>query len=247
VRFYSDLARFWPLLSPVEDYAEEAGEAARLLRAAARPVEEVLELGAGGGHNAFHLRRWFRMTLSDLSPEMLACSRAINPGCEHVEGDMRTLRLGRTFDAVFVHDAVDYMTSEADLASAIATARAHLRPGGLVLLTPDHTSETFAPATECGGTDGPDGRGIRYLEWTHDPDPSDGQASVEYALVTRDADGRVAFHGETHTIGLFPRATWLRLLEASGLRAEAVEERTTEDRAPRTLFVGHRPAGDLEP
>ncbi len=34
-------------------------------------------------------------------------SRELNPDCEHVLGDMRTLRLGRTFDAVFVHDAVD--------------------------------------------------------------------------------------------------------------------------------------------
>lgn len=243
MRFYADLARFWPLLSPVEEYAEEAAEAARVLRTAARPVEEVLELGAGGGHNAFHLRRWFRMTLADLSPDMLACSRALNPECEHVEGDMRTLRLGRAFDAVFVHDAVDYMASEADLSAAIATARAHLRPGGLVLLAPDHTAETFAPATTCGGTDGPDGRGIRYLEWAHDPDPSDGRASVEYAFVVREADGRVEVHGETHTVGLFARATWLRLLEANGLRAEAVEERTTEERAPRTFFVGRRPAG----
>lgn len=244
MRFYADLARFWPLLSPVEEYAEEAAEAARLLGTAARPVEEVLELGAGGGHNAFHLRRRFRMTLTDLSPDMLACSRTLNPGCEHVQGDMRTLRLGRTFDAVFLHDAVDYMASEADLSAAMATARAHLRPGGLVLLAPDHTSETFAPGTEHGGTDGPDGRGIRYLEWTHDPDPSDGRVTVEYAFIVRAADGRVEVHGETHTVGLFPRTTWLRLLGENGLRAEAVEERTTEDRTPRTLFVGHLPERD---
>ena len=50
----------------------------------------------------------FTCTLSDLSPQMLSLSRTLNPGCEHVLGDMRTLRLGRTFDAVFVHDAVMY-------------------------------------------------------------------------------------------------------------------------------------------
>ena len=46
---------------------------------------------------------------------MLALSRALNPECEHLAGDMRTLRLGRVFDAVFVHDAVCYMTTRADL------------------------------------------------------------------------------------------------------------------------------------
>jgi hypothetical protein len=41
---------------------------------------------------------------------MLALSMTVNPECEHIEGDMRTLRLGHTFDAVFLHDAVMYLT-----------------------------------------------------------------------------------------------------------------------------------------
>ena len=70
-RFYGDLARWWPLISPPEDYTEEAEFAATLLRSAAIPVREVLELGSGGGHNASHLRRLFTMTLVDLSADML--------------------------------------------------------------------------------------------------------------------------------------------------------------------------------
>ena len=112
--FYGELARWWPLISPVEDYAEEAAEAATVLQMAAGPVREVLELGSGGGHNAAYLKRQFAMTLTDLSEDMLAVSRALNPECEHAQGDMRTIRLGRLFDAVFIHDAIDYMTTESD-------------------------------------------------------------------------------------------------------------------------------------
>ena len=46
------------------------------------------------------------------------------------KGDLRTLRLGRSFDAVLVHDAVMYMTSERDLRSMAVTAFQHTRPGG---------------------------------------------------------------------------------------------------------------------
>jgi hypothetical protein len=46
------------------------------------------------------------MTLVEPSVGMLAVSRALNPDLEHVQGDMRTVRLGRHFDAVFVHDAI---------------------------------------------------------------------------------------------------------------------------------------------
>lgn len=242
-RFYRDLAPWWPLISPAEEYAEEAGFAAELLGSAAIPVREVLELGSGGGHVAAHLKTRFAMTLVDLSADMLDVSRALNPECEHRQGDMRTVRLGRSFDAIFLHDAVDYMTSEGDLARAIETAFLHCRPGGVAVLMPDHTLETFAEGSEHGGGDAPDGRGARYLEWSWDPDPADTTAVTEYVLLLRDADGSVQVVHETHRFGLFGRAVWLRLLADAGFEPEAVTEKTTEERAPRVVFVGRRPSG----
>src|SRR5690242_12917954 len=111
-----DFTRWYRLLDPPEDHREEADafEAAFERVVSPRP-ETLLELGSGAGHNAFHLKRRFRCTLTDLSEEMLALSRVLNAECEHVAGDMRTLDLGRTFDVVLVHDAVAYMTTEADL------------------------------------------------------------------------------------------------------------------------------------
>src|SRR6476646_5753136 len=89
-RFYGDLARWWPLISPPEEYAEEAAFAAGVLRTASIPVHDVLELGSGGGHNAFHLKRFFSMTLVDLSDDMLAVSRTLNPECEHAQATCAT-------------------------------------------------------------------------------------------------------------------------------------------------------------
>src|SRR5688572_5543710 len=110
---YTDLAGWFHLLTPPAEYAEEAAayRDALVAAAAVRP-RTLLELGSGGGNNAFHLKRDFECTLSDLSAPMLEISRAINPECAHLLADMRTLRLGREFDAVFVHDAVMYLTTE---------------------------------------------------------------------------------------------------------------------------------------
>src|SRR3972149_1508073 len=82
----------------------EPGAAARfspnqLGQACRTAPHTVLELGSGGGNNASHMKAHFKLTLVDRSPAMLAVSRALNPECEHLEGDMRTLRLGRGFDA----------------------------------------------------------------------------------------------------------------------------------------------------
>src|ERR1022692_1804330 len=123
-RLYRDLAGWWPLISPPQEYAAEAGYLAGVFGSAAAAVREVLDLGSGGGHVAVHLKGRLALTLVDRSQEMLSVSRGLNPECAHVQGDMRTIRLGRVFDAVLVHDAVDYLTSEADLRQVVARAAA---------------------------------------------------------------------------------------------------------------------------
>jgi hypothetical protein len=60
------------------------------------------------------MKRAYDCHLTDLSEPMLECSRRLNPECAHAAGDMRTLDLGRTFDLVLAHDAIDYMLSEDD-------------------------------------------------------------------------------------------------------------------------------------
>lgn len=236
-RMYADLARWWPLLSPAEEYVEEAAMIGGLLRTGGGQVRTVLELGSGGGHNAVHLREQFEMTLLDLSEQMLEVSRALNPDCEHVVGDMRTVRLGRTFDAVLVHDAIDYMLTEADLAAAFATAASHLDVGGTLVVVPDHVRETFAPGTGHGGTDAADGSGIRYLEWTYDPDPADDEVVTDYGYLVREADGTTSSAAETHRFGLFAQQRWVDLLGEAGFEVTTLEEQTEDDRPGRVLFV----------
>jgi len=160
---YTDLADGWTLLSPVEEYVEEAAlfEAALLDHASTRP-RTLLELGAGGGNNVFYLKADFEMTLVDLAEGMLRQSRKINPELLHHQGDMRDVRSGEQFDAVFIHDAIDYMTTRDDLERAMTTAYAHCRAGGVALFAPDSTAVRFEPDMSSGGTDA-GRRGFRYL------------------------------------------------------------------------------------
>ena len=242
-RMYEEFASWWPLLSAPADYAEEAGFYAAALTAACRgPMRTMLELGSGGGNNASHLKQQFDLVLVDPAPGMLATSRTLNPECEHVSGDMRTVRLGREFDAVFVHDAVCYMTTETDLRQAIETAFVHCRPGGAALFAPDFIRETFRSLTDHGGEDGPDGRALRFLEWTWDPDPGDSTYVADYAYVLRSPDGTVRVEHDRHVEGLFARADWLRLLAAAGFEARSlVFDHSELEPGSYELFVATRP------
>jgi trans-aconitate methyltransferase len=238
---YGELAtRWYRLLDPVEDHADEAAcyEAA-LLRGVSGPAETLLELGAGAGNNASYLRRRFRCTLADRSPAMLDLSRGLNADCEHVLGDMRSLRLGRSFDAVFVHDAVMYITTEEDLRAVAETAYVHTRPGGAALFAPDCVKETFREHTDLtSGEDG--GRAMRCVEWAWDPDPGDSTFVTDYVFALRE-EGRTTVHHDQHLEGLFSRETWLRLLSGVGFLPE-VAECVLDGQACET-FLCRRPYG----
>lgn len=233
---YYELAEWWHLLSEPADYAEEAGLFVKLLSEAGDPPPRtVLELGCGGGNNASHMKSHFEMTLSDVSPEMVKASRSLNPECEHVVGDMRTLRLGRTFDAVFAHDAIMYMLTKDDLRAAMTTAFIHCRPGGPALFVPDCVSETFRTDTRHGGHDG-DTRSMRYLEWTHAPDEASSSFVTDFAFILRGQDGTTRVERDSHTMGLFGRDVWLKLLEDAGF-ASGLDR---SDSYGREIFIGVR-------
>src|SRR5512136_3049608 len=100
-RMYTEFASYWPLISAPADYAAEAQHWRAALRQKLGPGRHaILELGVGGGNNLSHLTGEFEATAVDLSPAMLAQCAKINPGVELHVGDMRTVRLGRAFDAV---------------------------------------------------------------------------------------------------------------------------------------------------
>ena len=234
MKLYGELSEWWPTFSSPDDYREETAFFARTLIKLGDPApRRVLELGSGGGNSAFHLKKRFEMTLVDLSPQMLAVSRALNPECEHIESDIRTVRLGRTFDAVFVHDAICHMTTEADLRAVMQTAFVHLRAGGVALFVPDFVRETFVENTDHGGND-TDRGSVRFLQWTTDPDPRDTTYLVDFAILIRDEQGQTRLVHDRHTYGLFARAKWRGLMREVGFVVSKL------DGFERDLFAGRR-------
>ncbi len=236
-RLYDDLAYLWPLMSPPEDYEEEASYWRRELRARLGPGRHrILDLGAGGGHNLHHLTDDFDASAVDLSDAMLEHSRRLNPGVTHHVGDMRTVRLGETFDAVLIHDAIDYMTTERDLLRAFATARAHLRPGGLLLTAPDDYAETFESPTVFHETHRAGDTELTYVEYTTDSDPSDTEIETVYVFFINEG-GELRVEVDRHVTGLFLISTWERLLNEAGFAVEKVDYPFSEHGRPTFLWV----------
>ena len=239
ILLYNELAYLWPAISPPEDYALEAVHWRQALQSRLGPGRHrLLELGVGGGHNLSHLTAEFDAVAVDISPRMLELSRRLNPTVEHHLGDMRTFHLpGRTFDAVLIHDAICYMLTEDDLRAAFATARTHLRPGGLLLVAPDLVRDTFRPGMKLRWSTQRDGVEIVTEETVYDHDPEDTVVESHFTY-TIDENGARRVERDIHVTGIFFIATWMSLLEETGFTAERIPLPGDGDGCGEHLFCG---------
>lgn len=101
-------------------------------------IARIVDLGCGTGNHALPLaQRGYQVTGVDGSEPMLVKARQKSQSGAKVifeRGDLRTVRLEREFDAALMMFAVlGYQTQNQDVISALKTARAHLRPGGLLV------------------------------------------------------------------------------------------------------------------
>lgn len=237
-RMYHDLAHLWPVISPPEEYAVEAWHLREVIHVRLGPGKHtLLELGVGGGHVLSHLTRDFQATAVDLSESMLSLSRQLNPGVPHHAGDMRSVRLEQAFDVVLIHDAINYMLTEADLQAAFETARAHLKPGGILITAPDWFQETFSGPSVQHWIQYRDDLEVTFIEYRNDPDPQDTTVESVYFYVIKE-QGKLRVEQDHHISGLFPRSTWLRLMSDTGFIAEEVPYLPYEGGYGGNLVVG---------
>jgi SAM-dependent methyltransferase len=240
-RMYEDLAWLFPIITPPEDYDVEAAQFIQAIRQHARiPAHTLLDLGCGAGHNDHFLQADFQVTGIDLSEPMLALARKLNPDIEYLPGDMRTLRLGRLFDAVMVADSINYLCNEEDLRAVFQTAFAHLRPGGVFCTYSEEIPENFVQNGTYTTAHKQDDLEIALVENYYDPDPTDTQFEMTFIYLIHQG-GELRIESDLHLAGLFPVATWLRLLAEAGFE---VTQKVFEGEA-FPFYIGVKPLDQL--
>jgi SAM-dependent methyltransferase len=235
-RLYDDLALIWPIISPPEDYIEEAEEFHMLIKEHSLiETRSLLHLGCGGGHLDFTLKQFYRVTGVDQSEAMLNLAKALNPDQEYLQGDMRLLDLDRTFDAVIAADSIDYMLDPTDLRAAFVTAFNHLRPGGVFCTYAEETLSLFQQNKTRATTHTQGEITITTLENYFDPDSTDTTYEMTFVHLIR-KEGDLSVEIDRHTAGLFSAAVWIEQLEEAGFNVKMVEY---QDAGP--TFIGLKP------
>jgi SAM-dependent methyltransferase len=104
--------------------------------AAARPGGTVLDLGCGTGEPIAGalLARGFGVTGVDAAPTLIALARERLPAGEWVVADMRTLALGRRFDAVLAWHSFFHLAPD-DQRAMFSVFAAHAAPDAPLMFT----------------------------------------------------------------------------------------------------------------
>jgi SAM-dependent methyltransferase len=216
-RLYKDLAWTWHIISPPEDYIPESEHYHSLYTTHSKiPVRTLLNLGCGGGHVDWVLKKYYTITGIDISTNMLKQAKDLNPEVEYKRGDMKTVRLHALYDAILLHDSVNYMLTEKDLEAAFRTGYWHLKPGG-VMLTFAEEYNTIQQDRVSFSTHTKDSTTITFIEYQHDPDMNDTTFENTFMYLIR-KKGRIDIQTDRHLSGIFPLSTWWRLLRAIGFR-----------------------------
>lgn len=241
-RLYGDLAWTWPIISPPEDYVRESDYFASLIRENCTfDVETMLHLGCGGGHNDFTLKRHFAVTGIDMSKRMLGLARSLNPEVTYRLGDMRSLRLGSTFDSVALLDSVNYLLDRDDLRLAFETAFHHLRPGGVLLTMVEQTPQGFRQNLTRHWTRSRGDTEITFIENSYDPDPGDSTYESTFVFLIR-RKGRLEIETDRHLGGIFPMGTWYDALGEAGFSVERADYEVPEEgEGPLPILICTKP------
>ena len=261
-RMYDDFAHLWPLISHHSDYEVEARYWRNALSSELGQRRlRILELGVGGGNNLHHILypqcdgrasadaacngEHMQLDLPahdavvvDPSEKMLLNCKLLNPTVERHIGNMLDVRLNKKFDAVLIHDAVCYLMSEDDITDTIATARAHLQGGGVLIMAPDSFTETYTGTQLNAGIRRDVTPEFASIEYDHDPDPDDNAVESVFIYIIKNSDGSVRVEEDRHITGIFSIRTWLRLMKQAGFRAKRLPYPVHEDGRDAYLLVG---------
>jgi len=237
---FGTYSRYYNLLYQDKDYAGEAEYIRSLITRHCPQAQTVLDLGCGTGqHDHLLAQMGYDVTGIDRSEEMLNIANAQSSTPTFHQDDIRTVRLNTTFDVIIsLFHVMSYQTTNADLAAAFATARAHLKPGGLFLF-----DCWYGPAVL---TDRPSVR-VKRLEdgvisVTRIAEPvmheNDNLVDVNYQVLVRDkSSGDVVELKESHQMRYLFRPELELLLAEAGLSLFESVEWLTDNKPGFTTWV----------
>jgi ubiquinone/menaquinone biosynthesis C-methylase UbiE len=216
------------------DYGEGAAHIRERIRAEHPDARTLLDVGCGTGRHLEHLAKDYEVQGLDLNEDLLRAAQVRCPAVPLHQGDMVDFALPERFDVITcMFSAVAYVRTLDNFRRAVMNFARHLQPGGIVLIDPWFTPETFWTETiTTNVADGPDAK----IVWMYSSTRRDRLAILDIHYLVGQA-ATVEHFTERHELGLFTHDEYMAGLRDAGL--EPAHDPVGPLR--RGLYVGRRP------
>lgn len=208
-------ARFYDALYHFKDYAAASTQLHTLVQQHHPNARTLLDVGCGTGMHLAHLRNYYQVEGLDVSSEMLEVARERCPDIPLHEASMVDFRLENRFDVVAcLFSSIGYVKSAANMRMAVASMAQHLRPGGVLILEPWFTPESYwVGRVTANFVDEPDLK----IAWMYISEREDllTVLNINYLVATPEG---VEHFVERHEMGLFTHEEYLEAFAQAGLQ-----------------------------
>jgi SAM-dependent methyltransferase len=208
------LAAIYDALHDYKDYAREARYALSAIRQLGVSGGALLETACGTGRFLEHLRVEFAVEGLDLSAALLARAALRVPGVALHQGDMADFALPSYYDVVCcLFRSIAYVRTADRFRRSIQCMAGHLRSGGLLVIEPFFTPESF----QSGKVALNEYRDHNMkASWMYLSERSDRIGSFDNHYVVGTVTG-IEHFTERHELGLFTHEDYESAFAAAGL------------------------------
>ena len=134
---FSFTAEIYDAIYAFKDYAGEVLKIRQLIARERPGAKTILDVACGTGEHARLLSADFEIDGIDLEPKFVEIARAKNPDGNFSVADMRAFQLEKRYDVVqCLFSSIGYLLTPKDIIAALICFRAHLAPGGVILIEP---------------------------------------------------------------------------------------------------------------
>ncbi|OFZ56113.1 MAG: hypothetical protein A3D92_17695 [Bacteroidetes bacterium RIFCSPHIGHO2_02_FULL_44_7] len=234
---YTDLAIYYDFIYHFKNYQKEAAEVARLIAENKNSQgSELLDVGCGTGKHLEFLQDRFRCTGVDFNPGILALAKQKLPNVRFAQADMSNMNLGRQFDVIVcLFSAIGYVKTYRRLRDTINGFVNHLAPGGVVIIEPWLTKDTYRVGTPHLAIY--DGKDIKITRVN--VSQARGDVSIlDFHFTVAEKDKPVRYFRDKHELGMFDHQRILAMMKKSGLEGRFEPSGFMKDRG---IFIATKP------